>query len=277
MEYCDYPLHAWSRYRHILRRQCPRKAVLHCREARQGAERLAAPEFRLIHDLRRRITVEQYIDRIFDDGLRRLFYGAVPEEDSSTLTDIRQLNDCLNARFDRDLERIFNGISLGDHKFYIFRELEERTVNMTALAQKAQKRIELYCSALKNGLWQILTETPLLCRREIASPLAVQINELRCYCAPLLALERNGVLWIVENNCDETSALLHKFHAVNILGREPHLVRSFGYRREQGEFYESGININISEILRQISEDGAKWHELAGLELVQELSRQTRV
>ena len=267
MEYCDYPLHAWSRYRHILRRQCPRKAVLHCREARLGAEEYASTAHRLIHDLRRRITVEQYIDRIFDEELRYWFYRSFTEDDSYAVPDIKQLNLRLNSRFDRDIERIFSGISSGDHKFYIFRELEAQTVNISALAARAQKRIDLYCHALQAELWKLLLETPQLCRREIASPLAIQINELRCYCAPLWALERNGILWIIENNCDDTSALLHKFYAVNTLGREPHLVRSFGYRRDSGEFYECGINLNVSEILRRISEDGAKWEELIAFDL----------
>ena len=56
--------------------------------------------------------------------------------------------------------------------------------------------------------------------------------------------------------------MLHKFHAVNVLGREPHLIRSFGYRRESGEFYEAGVDLNISRTLQQISEDGAAWQEL---------------
>ena len=63
-------------------------------------------------------------------------------------------------------------------------------------------------------------------------------------------------------SCDNFIALLHKFYAVNSLGREPHLVRSFGYRRESGGFYEAGLNLEVSRTLNQISVDGAQWQEL---------------
>lgn len=264
MEYCEYPIHAWSRHRHFLRRQCVRKARLSCLEARAGADTESETPLRLLHDLRRRITLEQYLGRIFDQTVRQNFYcGGDDEPDLTEST----LSAILHRRFDRDLELMLCGAAARDHKLCFLRELEAKSCNLTALVTRAGTVIDGFCAAFSRELSPLITSTPPLCRRDIASPLAVYINELCCYCAPLLALEKNGELWIVENNCDDRVALLHKFYAVNSFGREPHLVRSFAYSRTDGVFKEAGIGLNVSETLRQISEDGAAWAELIALPL----------
>lgn len=257
MEYCDYPVHAWSRSRHQMRRICPRKAALCYREARLGADKESDKMHRLIHDLRRRIPLEQYLNRIFDETIRRMFY-----RQELPFTAPEQLAAILTCRFDRDLEQMLCGSAAADHKKLFIRELENSHCHLSNLVALAQKAIRIRCEAVKKELWQLLSSTPVLQHREIATPLQVQINDLCCYCAPLAALENNGILWMIECNCDNFIALLHKFYAVNTLGREPHLVRSFGYRRETGEFYEAGIELKVTETLRQISEDGALWQEL---------------
>ena len=257
MEYCDYPVHAWSRSRHQMRRICPRKAVLCYREARLGADKESDKMHRLIHDLRRRIPLEQYLNRIFDETLRRMFY-----RQELPFTTPEKLASVLTCRFDRDLEQMLCGSAASDHKKLFIKELETAHCHLSNLVALAQKGIRIRCDAVKKELWPLLSSTPVLQHRETASPLQVQINDLCCYCAPLAALESNGILWIIECSCDNFIALLHKFYAVNALGREPHLVRSFGYRRETGEFYEAGIELKVTETLRQISEDGAYWQEL---------------
>lgn len=257
MEYCDYPVHAWSRSRHQMRRICPRKAVLCYREARLGADKESDKMHRLIHDLRRRIPLEQYLNRIFDETLRRMFY-----RQELPFTTPEKLASVLTCRFDRDLEQMLCGSAASDHKKLFIKELETAHCHLSNLVALAQKGIRIRCDAVKKELWPLLSSTPVLQHRETASPLQVQINDLCCYCAPLAALESNGILWIIECSCDNFIALLHKFYAVNALGREPHLVRSFGYRRETGEFYEAGIELKVTETLRQISEDGAHWQEL---------------
>ena len=257
MEYSDYPVHAWSRSRHQMRRICPRKAVLCYREARLGADKESDKMHRLIHDLRRRIPLEQYLNRIFDETLRRMFY-----RQELPFTTPEKLASVLTCRFDRDLEQMLCGSAASDHKKLFIKELEKAHCHLSDLVTLAQKGIRIRCEAVRKELWQLLSSTPVLQHREIASPLQVHINDLCCYCAPLAALESSGILWIIECNCDNFTALLHKFHAVNALGREPHLVRSFGYRRENGEFYEAGIELKVTETLRQISEDGAHWQEL---------------
>ena len=39
-------------------------------------------------------------------------------------------------------------------------------------------------------------------------------------------------------------------------------MRSFAYCRSSGEFQETGLELNVSESLRQISAAGAQWAEL---------------
>lgn len=257
MEYSDYPVHAWSRSRHQMRRICPRKAVLCYREARLGADIGSDKCHRLLHDLRRRIPLEQYLNRIFDETVRRIFYTS-----AAPFNTVEQLEAMLISRFDRDLEQMLCGSAANDHKKLFLKELEHKHCHISNLVDLAGKTIRLRCEAIKKTLWQLLTSTPPLQHRETASPLQVQINDLCCYCSPLFALENNGCFWMIECNCDDFTALLHKFYAVNVLGREPHLVRSFGYRRESGEFYEAGTTMNVSQLLSRISEDGAIWQEL---------------
>ena len=111
MEYSDYPVHAWSRSRHQMRRICPRKAVLCYREARLGADKESDKMHRLIHDLRRRIPLEQYLNRIFDETLRRMFY-----RQELPFTTPEKLASVLTCRFDRDLEQMLCGSAASDHK-----------------------------------------------------------------------------------------------------------------------------------------------------------------
>ena len=75
-------------------------------------------------------------------------------------------------------------------------------------------------------------------------------------------MERNGEYWIIGCGMDDRNAVLHKFYAMNELGREPHLIRSFDYNIDSGNVSECGLHANISMILQQISEDGARWEEL---------------
>ena len=262
MEYCEYPVHAWSRYRHHLRRQCPRKAQLYCCEARKGADSSSENPYRLLHDLRRRIPLKTYLNRIFDQLVRSIFYQY---EDENAEISSGKLRERLQHRFDRELELMINGVAAKDHQVYFISELQDRVCNISALIAGAGKYMDTLCISFDRELRQLISATPYLFRRDIASPLAVHINDLCCYCAPLFALEKNGELWIIENNCDEPSALLHKFHAVNCLGREPHLIRSFAYCRESGDFTEAGIGLNVSETLRRISEESAVWAELTAL------------
>ena len=267
MEYCDFPIHAWSRYRHHLRRQCPRKARLCCCECRNGAEPEAETPFRLLHDLRRRIPLERYLQRLFSQALRELFYQESGEETDVTTSSCEQLAADIHQRFDRELELMLCGVASRDHKFYMIKELENNNCNISRLISEADKRIDQLCQAMKKELWKLISSTGIISRRNIASPLALNINELRCYCAPLFALEKSGEFWIVENNCDDRIALLHKFYAVNTLNKEPHLVRSFAYEPDSGELREAGLNLEVSRLLQEISADSACWAELTALPL----------
>lgn len=264
MEYCDYPIHAWSAYRHHLRRLCPRKARLHSCECRAGANAEAATPLRLLHDLRRRIPLRQYLNRLFDRALREMFYSGTGADDTLEISpELLERNIC--CRFDREFELMLCGTASRDHRLYFIRELEEKNCNISVLVSDAEKSIRSMCGALKKELGKLISSTPMLSRRDIAAPLALNINELRCYCSPLFALEKNGELWIVESNCDDRIALLHKFYAVNSLHREVDLVRSFSYDRNSGDFHEAGIALEISRILQQISEDSFHWQNLIEL------------
>lgn len=267
MEYCDFPIHAWSRYRHHLRRQCPRKARLHCCECRNGADQEADKQFRLLHDLRRRIPLHSYLQRLFTQALRGLFYQESGEDTGMPPVSCEQLAELIHKRFDREVELMLCGVAAKDHKLVLIKELENKNCNISRLISEADKKIDQLCQALKKELWKLISSTGVISRRDIASPLALNINELRCYCAPLFALEKSGEFWIVENNCDDRIALLHKFYAVNTLNREPHLVRSFAYEPESGEFREAGVDLEVSRLLQEISTDSAYWAELTALPL----------
>ena len=261
MEYSDYPVHAWSRSRHTMLRICPRKALLSCQEARKGADPLAEPELRYLHELRNRIPLQYWLDRMLQQLLRELFYRQQPDEPMLFSTP-EVVAGVLTEQFDRDLEKMLCGVSSRDHRLRFIRELEQRPLHLSLLVKQARNRINHICQALKKELWQLLSATPVISRRNIDSPLRIQINDLCCYSPTLMALERNGEFWIIGCGMDERNAVLHKFYAMNELGREPHLIRSFDYEIDSGNFSECGLNVNISLILQQISEDGARWNEL---------------
>ena len=267
MEYCDFPIHAWSRYRHHLRQLCPRKARLNCCECRKGADDEAERQFHLLHDLRRRIPLHRYVQRLFSRRLREYFYNDAGTESNIQISSPEQLAVVIHKQFDRELELMLCGSAAKDHKFYMIKELENKNCNISRLISEADQTIDRMCQALKKELWKLITSTGIISRRDIASPLALNINELRCYCAPLFALEKSGGLWIIENNCDDRIALLHKFYAVNALHREPHLVRSFAYAPDSGELREAGLNLEVSRLLQEISADSAYWAELIAMPL----------
>lgn len=264
MEYFDYPLHAWSRYRHRMRELCPRKAVLFYRDARAGADPLAEPALRQLHEYRNRITLDEYIFRLLHDFVRQAFYGFT-EEGALRYPSAEALKCAMQARFDREFERMIYGDSSRDHKLCFLRELEDKNCRITGLMKRGAEKISHLCDVLNNELWQLIASTPGVSRRHIASPLAVYINDLCCYCAPVMALEKSGSFWIVEFNGDDTTALLHNFYGINILGREPEQLRSFSYDVNSGNFSEIGLTPGISEQLERISADGAAWEELLSL------------
>ena len=267
MEFYDpeYPVHAWSRSRHKMRKLCRKKAILYYRDARNGASPDADTPARQLHERRNRIPLQAYLQRQLKQLIREAFYSRFPEEEntaSAALSSPEAISAALHNRFDRDFMRMLEGGSSYDHHLCFIRELEDPHCRITELMRRAGEEITRLTGNLTSALWKLIAETPLLSRREIASPLQVNINDLCCYCAPLFALERNGELWIVETYCDDLTVLLHKFYAVNTSGREPHLVRSFSYTPETGDFSEAGLDLNVSDALRQISADGAEWAEL---------------
>ena len=264
MEYSDYPVHAWSRSRHRMRAQCPRKAVLFCRDARAGADPLAERMPRLLHEYRNRITLDAYMYRSLHDFVRQAFY-TFTEDGKLLYSSISALAGAMQNRFDRELERMLYGGSSYDHKLFFLRELEDKNCRIPALMERAAAKISDLCAALEKNLWQLIVSTPGVSRRHIASPLAVYINDLCCYCAPVLALERNGDFWTVEFNGDGTSALLHKFYGINTLGRDVECLRSFSYDVKSGDFFETGLELSVSAQLERIAADGAAWAELLSL------------
>ena len=151
MEYSDYPVHAWSRSRHQMRRICPRKAVLCYREARLGADADSDKAHRLLHDLRRRIPLEQYLNRIFDETVRRVFYNS-----SSPFCPPEQLENMLISRFDRDFEQMLYNRTAHDHKKPYLKELEHGHCHISSLVELARKGIRLRCEALKKELYTLL-------------------------------------------------------------------------------------------------------------------------
>lgn len=261
MEYSEYPLHAWSRSRHRMRKVCPRKAMLCYRDARAGAEPLAEAHLRQLHEYRNRISLDAYLQRMLHHFLRREFYST-SIDDGALFADTAALARAMQNRFSRELERMIYGDSTRDHRLFFLRELEERSCRLPELMREGERKIDGLCRALDRELWKLISNTPLVSRRNIASPLAVQINELCCYCAPLLALEVHGAYWIIEFYGDERSALLHKFYGINQLGREPDQLRSFSYNAVSGEFSEIGRELNVTQELDAISADGAAWEEL---------------
>lgn len=264
MEYSDYPLHAWSRYRRRMQESCPRKAMLFYRDARAGADPMAEPELRRLHECRNRITLDEYIFRLLHDFVRQAFYDFT-EEGTLRYPSTDALKCAMQARFDREFERMIYGDSSRDHKLCFLRELEDKNCRITALMERAAGQISHVCAALEHDLWRLITSTPGISRRNIASPLEVYINDLCCYCAPVIALESSGSFWIVEFNGDDTTALLHKFYGINTLGREPEQLRSFAYDVNSGSFSEIGLTLPVSEQLKRISADGAAWEELLAL------------
>ena len=265
MEYSDYPLSSWTLRKVRMMEFCPRGALLHYVHARAGADPEAPAEVHYLHTLKCRISRREYISRLVR-GLLREYFRLDPE--LQTPADEVDLYPMLVNRFEKEYISMLTGSSSVSARHPVLMELYEPDCRTAWLASEIKTALADIVSALNKTILPLLHRLPPENKRHLPTVLETHINELTCYFSPLFIFENNGDLWFVEEGIrDERVAVLHKFYALNVLGWHPERVKSFCADLVTGGFEQFGIAADISQALRDITEDCARWEELRDLPL----------
>lgn len=213
------------------------------------------------HRLRALLNEKIYLRRLFNLTLREIFYR---DCDAESAGEPGAAGRRAAARFEREFQAMLLDMYGSDHAFPRLIELLKPGGSASELAARLRARIAAAGAALENGDWPELVAMSPERRRWMASPLFVQIGELRCAAAPLLAFTApGGELRIIEG-CGashpegEFAALLHKFHAFNVWRRPPERVRTFTLDLGSGRLTGHGDGLDVSAGLREITADCAE-------------------
>ena len=257
----EYPF-SWSLRRQEMWNRCRREYFLHYYAARGGHDADASPELRQIHEMRSLLSASTYVRRTIAAELRLEFYRAHEEEDPEYTTEDPGLTGRAIRRFRIEFRRMLAGEFRIDHAHPMLEELYRRgNVSPEELRMEIEHRLHGALDALESGVLPMLAATRFLFRRPIDSPLEVYAGDLRCHIAPVLAFEEKGVLNIVEANGADSTALLHKYHAVNQLHLSPDRIHSLELIPEKGELRSAGDTLNISRTLREIRDGAAEMRD----------------
>ena len=265
MEFFEFSPAVWSLSRRLRREFCPRAAIMHYREAPAAAKMAAGEE---MPPLLRKICSGR---RMISDGkfIRELLLHTMQKEFYTGETDPGILGADLADAFDVEFEKIIFGRSS--------RTLAtlNGSIDIESKRQELLRELKECVSALISGReWENLLHIPVESRRTLPKVLDLYINDLRCFATPLCAFNHRGKLWIVElrsgefSGCENETALIHAFYALNYCGRNPDMVESFILDYRSGQMRHFGVNNDISAALRKISAEAGRWAQLAPLALV---------
>ena len=249
---------SWSLRRRHYWQSCRRSYFYYYYAAQGGHDtEFANSQCRQLHEFKNRFSLAQYVNILLDSALRNIFYQRFEEEDEATPT--ATLTDFAIKKMWRDFNAMLNGEFKRDHRQLMLQEFFLPNITPRELAMELTKRINDSGNRLENGIWQELNQIPFVQRRWVETPQAVNLNELECYCVPLVAFKIERELWIIENfqySFGENELVtLHKFYAMNQHRCPPDAVRSFSINRTTGELYELGKNLNISSAIKEIMRD----------------------
>ncbi len=257
LDAADFPF-SWSLRRRHCWNRCRRNYFYYYYAARGGHDTDAAdPVRRELHELKMRFTVPRYVNALLDSAMRSLFYRRFEEEDADVPAE--SLTDFAIRQMRREFAGMLKGEFRRDHRKPMLAELFLPGVSAGQVAAELTDRISAGARRLEAGIWREWNSIPFVRRRRIDAPLEVKLNELSCYCMPLLAVQNGREFWIVENfsrsSGEDELVTLHKFHAMNRHRCPPDAVRSFSIDRNSGELTELGKELNISAAIRSIRSD----------------------
>ena len=251
---------SWSVRRQEMWNFCRRSCFLHYYGARGGHDADAVPELRNLHEMRSLLSESGYLRRLIGSELRAAFYAPHESEDPEFPAGFPHLSGAVMSRFHREFHRMLHGEFLRDHAAPMLETLYySDSAGSGAVRERLERELRQALDALESGVWPILASVRFLHRRAIDSPLEVTIpGGVHCYVVPLLAFQEKGVLSFVESSGTDTTALLLRFHAMNVLHIPPNRVRTFELIPEKGVLRESGIELNAARTLREIQAGAAE-------------------
>lgn len=248
----------WSLRRRRLWRSCRRRYFLHYYAAAAGTTD-APPQWAQARWLRNALPVPVFVQRLLNAVLREEFYR-VPDETG----DYPDRNDFVAAAVNRgesEWRRLIRSGPQPPPSHPLLLELLDSGNRVTEVGLRLRETIRSEAARIAAGVWPRLDAVDACRRRPIPSPLEVQLNELRCFAVPAIAFAApGGELWIIEGvrsgreGADEI-ALLHKFYAMNALGKAPEKVRSFALAPGEYNFVELAPQLDVSAAVRAIRND----------------------
>lgn len=247
------PEFSWSPRRRRLWKNCKRRYAFTYLGAAGGFDLGAPPQVQKLHRLRNFLEKSTYIKRVISQLLHEEFYSG---EEKKTLI---PLTDRAMAKFAIEFNQMLRGTAFHDHSRPMLRELAENFRQAGSLQSEISSQLWQIADKIEHADWVQWRQIPTIRRRAISTPLAVQINELKCYCTPVAAAVSAGEYWIFEGfadfSCSAEIALIHKYYALIRLSRNPERVHSFRLSEETGEISEFGYDLDFSQTMNNISHD----------------------
>lgn len=243
----------WTIRRRHLWRECRRKYFYYYYGSRGGHE-TSAPSFaRNLYIAKCGLPMPMYLRRVLNCAMRKIFYASQEEEYSRA----EHLYPVAHNIAVKELHQVLSGSNLP--KAYCA-EIADTSIRPGDICDEMCERLENMCSKLQNGAWGRLCGIPQINRRFIASPMQLDIADLKCAVAPVLAYRSNGDLCVIDGTGNDGDgreiSLLYKFAAMNMHRIAPEKVRSFIIRPDtESDFVETGSDISISALLRDIRRD----------------------
>ncbi len=251
----------WSLKRRRLWHRCRREYFLHYYGAFGGHDPQAEAFCREVHDRKRRLVLPVYVRRVLNLEMRRLFYQRDPELGPPPPGELAR---ACRMRVLREYQAMLLGAAQADHGLPMLEELFDPHVSAGEFRAIIETKLDAAAAALENGAWGELLALDWEQRRPVESPLFLQLNELKCAAVPLLsAALPGGELLIAEGSEHartssgperEEISLLHRFYALNRLGRAPERVRSVLIHTDTGDLERLQCD-DVSLPLRRIRKD----------------------
>jgi len=255
LEFC------WSLKRRRLWNRCRREYFLHYYGAFGGHDLLAGEFCRQVHDRKRLLTLGVYVRRVLNLEMRRLFYLRDPELGTPPPGELAR---ACRSRVLREYQAMLMGAAQADHGLPMLAELLDPHTSAGEFRAVIETKLDAASAALESGAWGELLSIPPEQRRPVESPLFLQLNELKCAAVPLLAAALPGGTLLIAEGCEHASfsgepdgdeiALMHRFYALNRLGRAPERVHSVLIHTDTGDL-ERLQSDDVSLPLRRIRED----------------------
>lgn len=233
---------------------CPRSCRLHYEGGRGGFDAYAEQERRLLYRLKKLSDVPRWLDEIMSEAIR----SCVPWRE-------KEFRRELFRRFDAGRRQALCGWWAEDPAFLNLAELYYGEEDPEKLFQRAHEELRRRCTLAENSpLKELFRELTELTRVKTEFPLAVEINMVEAWTAPLQVWRGGDALFFLNRFNPEAEACagaLQCVWAMRHLNTPPERIYFAAYDFNDGSYREyPARELEISPVLERIEARALEFH-----------------